>query len=813
MKKKNLAVLGLTVLAGLSLASCTGQSGTSEPGASGTNPSGTNEGNTGTTVNPSPSITEEVSVVDTIGGADNNVSLPKYVSDGLRDEKGLDICINFSGKQGVTLRDNTYFNAVENTNYNKGNLLPTWKSFRENLNITGGIRDAADYSSTSDDDTYTKVSSNGYKSQTDSSQMIDLFYNTTANIEKMGAAGEAVDLLQYVNAGKMPAFKAWLEANPTMAKAITKGGKIYYTPYFDGYQDVERTLVMDTNVAKTVLDAKNFDSFDTTTNGKGAANNTLQSATYKPYMDDNYNYRAQRTTVPCLKGSKVENVTITQTKNIILQQNELLANGCTGKQLAEQFRSYLDTAFAGYIGEGKIFENYSDIFVSEAAAYNTDELIALMRVVKANPGVVTGDPNAEVEGLFPRGSGSKSSNRVDNIADFMQIWGVQGMSSKKEMLYFDANGCINDAASTYQTYDCLNNLSALYQEGLIVNEFWNVNVSTSGTYYLDKYFGKTADNPGYGLLMFDYAASTGATNDVVDGIGTDPKMRQEGFNQAGTVTGIRPILPPLAYWATSNEFDAYEQSLNDKTGKTLLRYYEENRSLKSTSWCIPTSSDNIEGAIRLMDYLFTLEGTRIQDFGPSDSGYWTLGTVAGTEAPVMSDTIKTMIGNSGLDFWSFMRAKVGSTHGVGHVRETSIQIQSCNSYSQVGLNYLEDAIAYGVVYANRVDKHGTTYSWDCTVPTAGYNNPSDQVSKSYADLTAFWASDKCASSAYGWVAVVKDGLDSSSTQVIGTNNNSISYSYNSAFNQIDARLVNYLYTYANSLGSKFVPSYVTDLLN
>lgn len=806
MKKKNLAVLGLTVLAGLSLASCGGQTGASS-GASGTN--GTNGTNgTGTT----SKVTEEESVVDTLGGSGSNVSLPNYVSDGVNDTKGLDICLNYQGAQGITLRDNNYFNNVENTNYSKGNLLPTWKAFKENLNITGGIRDASDYSSKNDDDTYTKVSANGYKSQTENGRMIDLFYNKTANIEKMGAAGDAVDLLQYVNSGKMPAFKAWLEANPTMAKAITKGGKIYYTPYFDGYQDVERMFVMDTNVAKAVLDVASFDNFDTTSNGKGAASNTLQSATYKPYMDKEYNYRATKTTVPCLNGTKVEKVTITQTKNIILQQNELLEKGCTGKELAQQFRSYLDTAFAGYIGEGKIFENYSDIFVSESAAYNADELIALMRVVKANPGVITGDPNAEVEGLFPRGSGSKAHNRVDNIADFMQIWGIQGITSKKEMLFFDANGCINDAASTYQTYDGLSNLSALYQEGLIVDEFWNVNVSSSGTYYLDKYFGKTADNPGYGLLMYDYAASTGATNDIVDGIGTKTEKRQEGFKNEGAVTGVRAILPPLAYWATSSDFNAYEQELNDKTGKTLLRYSEENRSLKTTSWCIPSSSDNIDGAIRLMDYLFTLEGTRIQDFGPSGSGYWTLGTVAGTEAPVMSDTVKSMIGDSGTDFWSFMRAKLGSTHGIGYVRETAIQIQSCNYYAQIGLNNLEDAIAYGVVYANRVDKHGSKYSWDCTVPTAGYNAPSDQVSKSYADLTAFWASDKCAASAYGWVAVVKDGLDSSSTQTIGTNKDTNSYSYNSAFNQIDARLVNYLYAYANSLGSKFVPSYVTDLL-
>ena len=191
-----------------------------------------------------------------------------------------------------------------------------------------------------------------------------------------------------------------------------------------------------------------------------------------------------------------------------------------------------------------------------------------------------------------------------------------------------------------------------------------------------------------------------------------------------------------------------------------------------------------------MDYLFTLEGTQIQDFGPSQLGYWNLGTIAGTEAPIMTSEIKTWIGNSGKDFMSFMRAYIGSTHGVGHIRETAIQIQSCNAYAQVGLNYLEDATAHGVVYANRVDKHGSTYSWDCTVPTSGYAKPSDQVAVGYEAVTAFWASDKLASEANGWVAVVKDGLARSSRDQIGTcKNTNNPYTYSSVFEQQDDRLV------------------------
>lgn len=803
MKKKNLALLGLTALASLSLASC---GGTVEPTSSSNsgNPSTTTTSNiNGTTGTGTGSLDTEISKLDTLGGNSVSDSLLKYVSDGKTDSAGLDICLNYKGLQGVTARENK-MNTIENVNYSKGDLLPTWKAFANNLNTS--IREASDYSKTSDNEQYKAVKTDEYKSQTDKSQKIDLFYNTTKNLSTMGIAGEAVDLMKYINEGKMPAFKAFLEKNPSVKKMIEINGKIYYTPYFDGYQDVERMFVMDTNVAKAVLDVTDFTEFDTNMSGKGGADNTLKEAKYQPFMDEEYNYRAKTTTVPCLDGTKVVNINIKQTKNIILQQNELLATGCTGKQLAEQFRKYLDEAFGDYIGTGKLFENYSDIFVSESAAYNVDELIALMRVVKANPGVVTSDPNSEVVGLFPRGV---DKGRVDNIADFMQIWGIQGMSAKKDMLYFDANGCLNDAATTNQTYDGLDNLAALYSEGLIMKDFWFKGTSKSGSLYLDKYFGKTADGSGYGLLMYDYAASTGATNDIYEGVGTKAEMRKEGF---GSVTGVRPILPPLSYWATETDFDV-KQDLTDKTGKTLLRYSEENRSLKSTAWCIPASSDNIEGAVRLMDYLFTVEGTRIQDFGPDNGQYWTEGEIdglpAGTKVPVMTAATKDMIANSGKDFWTFMRAYVGSTHGVGHVRETAIQIQSCNHYAQIGLNNLENAITAGVVYASRVSKHGEEkYSWDNTVPTAGYSEPATEVANKYADLTAFWASDKLAPSANGWVAVVKDGLARTSTNVIGTNELKNDYSYKSAYDQMILKNDNYLYTLASSLGDKFVPEYV-----
>ncbi len=713
----------------------------------------------------------------------------------------LDIHVNYTGKQGISLVSGTFNNTVEGVNYVQGDLLPTWEAFADL--IGADIKDAAGYSTTTDDDTYNLVKNAGYKNDNDEAQQIDLFYNTTKNINAMGKADEAVNLLNYID--EMPNFKAWLEANPTMMNTIMEGSAIYYTPYFDGYQDIERMFVMDTELAETVLDSTTGFDTETTNGGASASKNVVQKGVYQPYVNPDYNY-AEAQTVQILDGSTVKNITIAKTTNIIKQQNDLLADGCTGQQLAEQLQEYLKTAFAAPLADGT-YKNLSEIYISEKAAYNADELIALMRVVKANPKLISGSKDVEVEIIVPRGG---ANNRVDNIADFMQLWGVQGMTSKKEMLYFNSQGQLNDASLTSQTYEALENLSAMYDEGLIIGDFFMSDSKLDGTYYLNKYFGKTKNEGGYAFMLYDYAASTGATNSIVDGIGTKPESVIEGYSAR---TGVRPVLPPLSYWATGSEFNPLTQELRDFTGKSLIRYYEENRSLKSNAWCIPTTSDNIPAALAMMDALFTDEGTFIQDFGPNNGKYWTLGEIGGQKnVPVMTTEIKTLIGTTSIDFWTFMRQYVGSTHGVGHVRTTAIQIQSCNAYAQVGLANVEAAIAAGVVNFNLVDKDKTVnasgYTWDTTVPTAGYPGITTDNSIKYDAITSFWKSDKCATTAKGWVQIVVNPTGTftkDSTAALGVTSNSTNYSYKDVFDQWQEKIDIYLYAYANKLNA--VPSY------
>ena len=739
------------------------------------------------------------------------------------DPTGLDIHLNYSGKQGISLRDANFQNKVENANYVKGDLLPTWKAYAEAM---GGItfRDASNYGTSSDNDTYKTIQASKYVSETSAVQLIDLFYNSTSNIEKMGAAGEAIDLKPYIDGGKMPNFKKFLTDNPTIEKTITKSGKIYYTPYFDGYNAIERMFVMDTAMVQKVLDiADADDTLDTVTKQGGAGNTTGKGITtpavgfFQPFIDDNYNYPNAETKIKISKNGALAEVTVARTDNIIALQNDKLEAGTTGNELRQQFRAYLRAAYGANVGTGKTYSKLSEIFTSESACYNTDDLIALMRVIKASNKLITGDDSKEIEILVPRGM---ASNRVQNMLHFMKVFGIQGMDGEKEMLYYDGNGKMHDAASTQQTYEALGLLSQLYNEGLILGDFnKKTGDKEDGTSYLNQYFGHTKKGSGYGFMLYDYSASTCAMNDIVDGVGTKKDKRDDEFKEVKH-EGMMPVLSPVTWWATeaSTTYNASTANIDEGRGevKTLTRYEESNRALKSNSWCIPTTADNKDKAVALMDYMYSADGKRLNDFGPSQ--YWKDGkadsfSYAGEKTPQFNDTFKTMISEASTDFWSFLRGYLGSTHGIGYQRSATINYLATNKYAQAGTANVENSIADGASVLCMVDKKDNK-KFDLCVPTAGYGSISADNQEKYAAVTAFWAADKCNAADLGWAMYVKKAaataLDKQETDVAGATYGkagtaNTNYKLTDVITQRAERVKVYLFTMANSY--KAVPAY------
>lgn len=738
-----------------------------------------------------------------------------YDTDGGR----VDINNNYGGSSGITLRGESYTNIVDEKTYVEGQLLPVWRAFAEKTRTQ--IYEASAYTTSNTADTYAKVAGNGFKSEQDANQIIDLLAIGNNEINTMGASGQAVNLMEHLD--EMPNFKAWLEKYPSQAQAIiTNYGKdnasLYYTPYYEGQNNLERMLVMDTQLVEKVLDNANANYDTTTTNGGASPDaNVVQSGSYKPFLNATNNYGSAQTLKVLDKDNNVVEVSPKIVKNIIVRQNELLANGCTGKALADQFNAYLTEAYGDYMGEGKLYEKPSEIFTTQKAAYNVDELIALMRVIKANPGLISGDPTLEVETLFCR---APENNRVDTIARLAQLWGVQGVGSSKDWLYFDANGKLNDAQTTKGTYDALQYLSQLYDEGLILTEFWYKPQTISKTEYLDRFYGKTVDKSSYGFMCWDFGAATAATNDIDSGIGTRPDSRKIKYESKG----IRPVLPPYTYWATGKDWN-HSQDLTNFTGKTLTRYVEKNTALKTGSWVIPTVSDNISGALRIMDYLFHPMGSYIQSFGPEE--YWTkpegattamvssdlLGATSETDwenlTPVMSLDTKLMLVDSETSFYNFMREKLGATHGIGHVRSKGCDLQATNAYGQVGMAYLQAAISKGVVVKNVTDPAGsdTQYTWDQTVPSLGkYQDSAGE----YDAVSAFWPSNPCATTTSGWVRVIAEKSTTDLSNVAISKLNNVDYTYAQTLAAFSIKDKAYLLSISRDMsinGRDAIPSY------
>jgi len=754
---------------------------------------------------------------------------PTYAGDGGE----VDVYINYAATSGVSRAENqpTVSDPITNGQLAPGVMLPTWKAFQSYTNTT--IKDATTYAKSKDDEVWSSVTSNNFKSESDLTRTIDVIYNTTKNF---GASTDKLLALDdYIENGKMPNFKAYLDKNPDVKKMLQKSGKIYYTPYFDGQDDIERMFIMDTALTKKVLDSTSGWDTTTTNGGSNPSSNVVQGGFYQPFTNADYNY-AEDTKVSVLFENQVKTVTVFKTKNIIKQQNELLAKGCTGQELAQQFIDYIKDAYKDLFDHG-FYKNPSDLFATDSAAYNADDLIALMRVVKANPGMISGDANAEITTFFPRAA---SNNRVDNMYDLAQIWGIQGVDGENGNFYIGGDGKVHALESTQASYDALEYLSQIYDEGLILKDFYTDanNPKGNGTGFLDKFYKKTLADSAYGFMMYDYSAATCAANDISNGIGTKATSRKNGFDTGYECQGITAVLAPLTYWATGSEWSPSD-AITSRAGKTLTRYYESNRALKGNSWAIPANADNPDGAVRLMDVMFSDLGQMVNNYGPVE--YWakpdtTKGDtvanydenkfyvsndlVAGELAPILSAKVKASIAGQSGDFWSYSRGYLGATHGIGNVRPKGVNLQATNAYAQSGIANIQSAFTVGGSVAGdgtvlklatiskvKNSSNETVYTWNTSVPS-GFTKSWKDNDNEYSSLTGFWASDKLNNNT-GWVSAVTRGHTNaiSTAEVKNAQGNAVTYA--KVLEERDVFNKKCLYTYAFSIANDntYVPSY------
>ncbi|MGX8698321.1 MAG: hypothetical protein ACSW8F_00120 [bacterium] len=575
--------------------------------------------------------------------------------------------------EGVTLADGI--------TYHSGDFKPTWVRVQEVLGFT--IEDKYQGNTSSNEFAYWK----------ERMGEVDMVSGTASLLTENGEAGLLVNIADYLDS--MPNFKAYLEANPIVRLSITGNtstGAIYFSPYFDGVDDIERMPLMRTDMVEKLL------------NGEGAfaadASNNTAAPVYTPYMPTSGKISVDVVTAD---GSGVETIAkdYDAAGNIIANMN---AKGAmSGVDAVNMLRDYIDAAYNGYYGT-----NRADLFIGQNAAWDVDELVALLRCVVANPQTLNGTNS--IQGLFTR-EDDNNQRRVDMFRFAGMLFGVRGMESRQDFLYVGTDGELHDARQEAATYEAMEKMNAIAKEGLISENFMNTATGKTKDYLAND----------LGFMHYDYNSTQTLYNDP------SQNVLQEGEKYMA-------VMVPVARW-----YDG-----TDPNG-VYMRFTESWRSVKTDGWGISkagigSDTNKLNAALKLIDYAYSEEGTILMSYGPDafiktnpDGSYVTF-MFNGKAMPEIADATRAELWEktSG-NYTNFARYYLGST--LSFVKSQAFEYQCTSDVGREGAGHISNAIALGTI------KHPALAvaenSWYTSVPTVLPNTKveTDEIN-SYNELTS-----------------------------------------------------------------------------
>ncbi len=534
--------------------------------------------------------------------------------------------------EGVTLADGV--------TYNTGSLKPTWVELQ---NILGVVFE-------------NKYQGNGSSKEfeywKDRLNEVDMVSGTAATLSEYGEIGSLVNLAEYLD--RMPNFNAYLEANPIVRLSITgntKTGAIYFSPYFDGVNDIERMPLMRVDWAVKLLDGEGEFTADKC--------NDLAAPVYTPYMPTEGKVEIE---TPTLDGTATETVTKDYDAygNIVAKMNE--AGALNGVQAVNMLREYIDKTYNGYYGTER-----SNLFIGQNAAWDADELVALLRCVVANPQSLNGTDS--VEGLFTR-EDNNNQRRVDMFRFTGTLLGVRGLESRQDYLYVGTDGVLHDARQEAATYEALVRMNAMAQEGLISQAYLDGAQETSSTYLEND----------LGFMSYDYNQTQTVMNAT---------KLQEGEKYMA-------VMVPVARW-----FDG-----TDENG-VYMRFTESWRSVKTDGWAISKAGvagdeNKLYAALALIDYAYSEKGQILMSYGPdafiktNDDGSYVTFNFNGKEMPVVADaTYEALWAKANGNYTNYARQYLGST--LSFVKSQAFEYQCTHEVGKEGAGKLSTAIGLGTI--------------------------------------------------------------------------------------------------------------------
>lgn len=431
-------------------------------------------------------------------------------------------------------------------------------------------------------------------------------------------AGDILNLGEYLD--QMPNFKSFLEANPIVYLSLLQSGmsqdgtgrKIYVAPYFDGNDDIERYCLIRQDWVEDLLDK--------TLSSDGATFSSACAATTSAggYMGTSGTYSVETTVEGSTSGAKF---TLTkdydaakaaaadtstelgaaynaiagkayagESGNIVDIMNAALAENAdaTGKQLATLYRAYIDVAYKN--GDAKAYTKRSDLFNGYSAAWDVDDLVAMLRIVKTNATNLGLAANTVITGIFPRDNTNDRTPDIVRLA--CQLYGERGADSRYEYTYINANNQLQDARANATFYQALENFALLAKEGLVA-EYVQPN-GTVGNVSGSDLKGNCKDKAGTGFMMYDYSQTQ--TTQMFDLSASDDYL-------------FAPVSTPVSRWDDNS----------DGVKDTIMRFTESWRSTKTSGLAVAASVANntnkLNAVLTFIDYLYSNDGQILSTFG------------------------------------------------------------------------------------------------------------------------------------------------------------------------------------------------------
>ncbi len=533
--------------------------------------------------------------------------------------------MTYNQESPLTLPDGTVVSA--------GMLKPMWSYVEEKLNST--FTDVTVQDIKSSDMIQTESTSNFAGANIYGGEGI------SERLMYYGTEGKFVNLSEMMEQGYMPNFKEYLEENPAVKTAITAyDGNIYHVPYIAELNQFARVFNIRGSWVTKLLDdeAAVYDTSDYTVYYEGY------------YVGDNKRTGENGGTVTPKEGIQITKKT---DESIIEIQNGLeVKNGET-----------LTKALIQYIRDNYDYERPSELYVGEKAAYDIDELIALMRCIKANPTLLTDGRADVVWPLFVR----QSSYREDllRLATYFGGTRVQGSDSYQARWYVDKDGKVQYTYSEEGVYDTLCYLSDMEAEGLIYSDCYELSDKTN---YRSTLWGTDeGDAPSFGFMTIDWIASS-----TSDSLNMDTIV----------------ILPPVA-----------------KVNGVWQYYIDNGRAIKPDGWAISvagSTEEQIHRACAVFDYFFTEEGARLQNYGLPmnlEENEMYMGP-DGIEYPKFTSWVIETAGQVAKgDLSTFMRDWMGCLMPIGYQKEIGFEFQYTSERGFLGWELMQNSTTNFATYA------------------------------------------------------------------------------------------------------------------